>query len=73
MILINACVLFYKPQLSFSKDATIPGKEDAVIENKAVSEAVLETMIGEPAVSPALKLSLASRLPDLFIQGTIII
>nr|WIL10283.1 chalcone synthase [Grona styracifolia] len=59
--------------LSFSEDARIEGKEDAVIENKAVSEAVLETMIGEPAVSPALKQSLASRLPTLFNHGTIII
>lgn len=57
-------------QLSFSKDASIPEKEDAVIENKAVSSAVLETMIGEHAVSPDLKRCLAARLPALFDQGT---
>ncbi|RDY14729.1 Chalcone--flavonone isomerase 1B-1 [Mucuna pruriens] len=51
--------------LSFSQDATLPANEAAVIENKAVSEAVLETMIGENAVSPDLKRSLASRLPAL--------
>ncbi|KAL2323880.1 hypothetical protein Fmac_022938 [Flemingia macrophylla] len=55
--------------LSFSEDGTLPEKEAAVIENKAVSEAVLETMIGEHAVSPDLKRSLASRLPVLFNEG----
>ncbi|KAK7343265.1 hypothetical protein VNO77_11880 [Canavalia gladiata] len=55
--------------LSFSKDATLPENEDAVIENKAVSEAVLETMIGEHAVSPDLKRSLASRLPEALSQA----
>ncbi|XP_020235325.1 chalcone--flavonone isomerase 1A [Cajanus cajan] len=54
--------------LSFSEDGTLPGKEGAVIENKALSEAVLETMIGEHAVSPDLKRSLASRLPALLDQ-----
>ncbi|KAK7310276.1 hypothetical protein RJT34_07687 [Clitoria ternatea] len=52
--------------LSFSEDERVPEKEAAVIENKGVSEAVLETMIGEHAVSPDLKRSLASRLPALF-------
>ncbi|KAL9326675.1 hypothetical protein ACSQ67_007320 [Phaseolus vulgaris] len=47
--------------LSFSKDDTIPENEYVVIENKALSEAVLETMIGEIPVSPALKESLATR------------
>ncbi|CAJ1977739.1 unnamed protein product [Sphenostylis stenocarpa] len=59
--------VFYKQSptgtlgLSFSKDETIPEDEYAVIENKALSEAVLETMIGEIPVSPALKESLATR------------
>ncbi|KAI5401932.1 chalcone--flavanone isomerase 1B-1 [Lathyrus oleraceus] len=48
--------------LSFSKDETIPEHEHTVIHNKPVSEAVLETMIGEIPVSPALKESLATRL-----------
>nr|WPW46122.1 chalcone isomerase [Astragalus sinicus] len=52
--------------LGFSKDETIPEYEHAVINNKALSEAVLETMIGEIPVSPALKLSLATRLSELF-------
>ncbi|KAK7390735.1 hypothetical protein VNO78_18779 [Psophocarpus tetragonolobus] len=47
--------------LRFSKDDTIPEHEYAVIHNKPLSEAVLETMIGEIPVSPALKQSLASR------------
>ncbi|XP_020209203.1 chalcone--flavonone isomerase [Cajanus cajan] len=59
--------------LSFSQDETLPANEDAVIENKALSEAVLETMIGEHPVSPALKHSLASRLPALFNHGFIVI
>ncbi|CAJ1977738.1 unnamed protein product [Sphenostylis stenocarpa] len=58
--------------LSFSEDATIPGEEAAVIANKAVSAAVLETMIGEHAVSPDLKRSLASRLPVVLNDGIIV-
>ncbi|TKY50623.1 Chalcone--flavonone isomerase [Spatholobus suberectus] len=53
-------------------NGTIPGNECAVIENKVVSEPVLETMIGEPAVSPALKRNLASRLPALLNDGIVI-
>ncbi|KAJ1436405.1 Chalcone isomerase [Sesbania bispinosa] len=59
--------VFYKQSpkgtlgLYFSKDETIPEHEHTVIENKALSEAVLETMIGEIPVSPALKESLATR------------
>ncbi|KOM36542.1 hypothetical protein LR48_Vigan02g269200 [Vigna angularis] len=58
--------------LSFSEDASIPAEEAAVIENKAVSAAVLETMIGEHAVSPDLKRSLASRLPAVLNDGIIL-
>jgi len=47
--------------LRFSKDETIPEHEYAVINNKPLSEAVLETMIGEIPVSHALKESLATR------------
>ncbi|XP_027366189.1 chalcone--flavonone isomerase 2 [Abrus precatorius] len=55
--------------LSFSQDATIPEEEAAVIKNKPVSAAVLETMIGEHAVSPDLKRSLAARLPAVLSHG----
>ncbi|KAJ1436403.1 Chalcone isomerase [Sesbania bispinosa] len=58
--------------LSFSQDGTIPEKEAAVIENKAVSEAVLETMIGQHAVSPDLKRSLAARLPVALNEGILV-
>ncbi|KAE9611594.1 putative chalcone isomerase [Lupinus albus] len=55
--------------ISFSKDACIPKVEAAIIKNKAFSEAVLESMIGENGVSPAAKKSLATRLSKLFKQG----
>ncbi|XP_058774778.1 chalcone--flavanone isomerase 1B-2-like [Vicia villosa] len=48
--------------LSFSKNETIPEHEHTIIHNKPVSEAVLESMIGEIPVSPTLKESLATRL-----------
>ncbi|KAL5066703.1 hypothetical protein RYX36_017590 [Vicia faba] len=54
--------------LSFSKDETIPEHEHTIIHNKPVSEAVLETMIGEIPVSPSLKESLATRLYE-FMQN----
>ncbi|XP_061372231.1 chalcone--flavanone isomerase 1B-1-like [Gastrolobium bilobum] len=50
--------------LSFSKDQTLPEHEHTVIDNKPLSEAVLETMIGEIPVTPALKESLATRLSE---------
>ncbi|XP_057423580.1 chalcone--flavanone isomerase 2 [Lotus japonicus] len=52
--------------ISFSKDGSIPEVESAVIDNKLLSEAVLESMIGAHGVSPAAKQSLASRLSELF-------
>ncbi|XP_028784670.1 chalcone--flavonone isomerase 1A-like [Neltuma alba] len=52
--------------ISFSDDGTLPESVAGAIENKALSETVLETMIGEHAVSPALKQNLASRLAPLF-------
>ncbi|KAK7390736.1 hypothetical protein VNO78_18780 [Psophocarpus tetragonolobus] len=58
--------------LSFSQDATIPPKEDALIDNKPLSASVLETMIGQHAVSPDLKRSLASRLPAVFQHGILL-
>ncbi|RDY14725.1 Chalcone--flavonone isomerase 2, partial [Mucuna pruriens] len=55
--------------ISFSKDGTIPEVRNAVIENKLLSEAVLESMIGKHGVSPAAKQSLATRLSELFKEG----
>ncbi|KAK7390734.1 hypothetical protein VNO78_18778 [Psophocarpus tetragonolobus] len=55
--------------ISFSKDGSIPEVASTVIENKLLSEAVLESMIGKDGVSPAAKQSLASRLSHLFKEG----
>ncbi|KAJ1436406.1 Chalcone isomerase [Sesbania bispinosa] len=52
--------------VSFSKDESVPKVASAVIENKPLSEAVLESMIGKDGVSPAAKKKLASRLSKLF-------
>ncbi|XP_061975835.1 chalcone--flavanone isomerase-like [Populus nigra] len=51
--------------ISFSKDGSVPEIENAVIENKLLSEAVLESMIGKHGVSPAAKQSLATTLSEL--------
>ncbi|KAG8389445.1 hypothetical protein BUALT_Bualt02G0230200 [Buddleja alternifolia] len=51
-------------KISFSKDGSIPEHENAVIENKQLSEAVLESIIGRHGVSPEAKKSLA-LLPSL--------
>ncbi|XP_028799498.1 chalcone--flavonone isomerase 2-like [Neltuma alba] len=52
--------------ISFSDDGTLPKAAAGVIENKTLTETLVETMIGKHTVSPALKLSLASRLAALF-------
>nr|AYE39533.1 chalcone isomerase [Dioscorea alata] len=51
--------------IGFSKDGSIPKTWNAVIENKRLSEAILESIIGEHGVSPAAKKSLAFRLSKL--------
>ncbi|XP_051118598.1 chalcone--flavanone isomerase-like [Andrographis paniculata] len=51
--------------INFSKDGSIPESGGAVIENKALSEAVLESIIGKNGVSPPAKRSLAERLSEL--------
>ncbi|KAF5729555.1 CHI protein [Tripterygium wilfordii] len=51
--------------ISFSKDGSIPEAGKVVIENKLLSEAILESIIGKQGVSPAAKKSLAARLPVL--------
>ncbi|CAJ1977740.1 unnamed protein product [Sphenostylis stenocarpa] len=55
--------------ISFSKDGSIPEEATTVIENKLLSEAVLESMIGKHGVSPEAKQSLASRLSELLKDG----
>ncbi|KGN51256.1 chalcone--flavonone isomerase [Cucumis sativus] len=55
--------------ISFSKDGSIGEKEEEMvkkIENKLLSESVLESIVGKNGVSPAARLSLASRLSHLF-------
>ncbi|KAG1365721.1 Chalcone-flavonone isomerase family protein [Cocos nucifera] len=51
--------------IAFSKDSSVPEAGCAVIENKALCEAVLESIIGEHGVSPAAKRSLALRVSEL--------
>ncbi|XP_057486257.1 chalcone--flavanone isomerase-like [Actinidia eriantha] len=51
--------------IRFSKDCSIPETGNAVIENKHLSEAVLESIIGKHGVSPAAKQSLAARMSEL--------
>ncbi|RWR76860.1 chalcone--flavonone isomerase 2-like protein [Cinnamomum micranthum f. kanehirae] len=52
--------------IGFSKDSSIPEQAAGVIENKQMSEAVLESMIGKHGVSPEAKQSLATRVSQLF-------
>lgn len=51
--------------IAFSKDGSIPKVGDAVIENKLLSEAVLESIIGKQGVSPGARQSVAARLSEL--------
>ncbi|KAM1819588.1 hypothetical protein ACFX15_001155 [Malus domestica] len=51
--------------ISFSRDASVPEAANVVIENKLLSEAVLESIVGKHGVSPAAKQSLATRLSEL--------
>nr|AEV53926.1 chalcone isomerase [Brunfelsia brasiliensis subsp. macrocalyx] len=51
--------------ISFSKDDSVAGSGNVVIENKQLSEAVLESIIGKHGVSPAAKCSLAERVSEL--------
>ncbi|XP_022133567.1 chalcone--flavonone isomerase [Momordica charantia] len=55
--------------ISFSKDGSIPEKGRATIENKLLSESVLESIIGKNGVSPAARLSLATRFSQLMLQN----
>ncbi|KAK1378125.1 Chalcone-flavonone isomerase family protein [Heracleum sosnowskyi] len=51
--------------IGFSKDSSIPEEGKAVIDNKQLAEAVLDSIIGEHGVSPDAKHSLAARISDL--------
>lgn len=51
--------------ISFSKDGSLPEKENAVIENKLLSEAVLASIIGKHGISPDAKQSLGARISEL--------
>lgn len=51
--------------IGFSKDSSVPEAGTAVIDNKTLSEAVLESIIGEHGVSPSAKRSLALRMYEL--------
>lgn len=52
-------------QIAFWKDDIIPMTGQAVVENKLLAEAVLESIIGSNGVSPATRQSLAERLAQL--------
>ncbi|XP_065872274.1 chalcone--flavanone isomerase-like [Euphorbia lathyris] len=52
--------------ITFWKEGSIPETENGVIENKLLSEAVLESIIGKEGVSPAARSSIASRLSQSF-------
>jgi chalcone isomerase len=56
-------------QVAFSDDSSAPGAGIAAIENKALCEAVLESIIGERSVSPATKQSIATRVPEILKGG----
>jgi chalcone isomerase len=67
----GASILFTQSPLGlltigFSKDGLLPETGKVVIENKQLSEAVLESIIGKHGVSPAAKQSLAARVAALF-------
>nr|UXM19715.1 chalcone isomerase [Hydrangea macrophylla] len=67
----GASILFTQSPLgsltiAFSKDGSLPEEGVTVIENKQLSEAVLESIIGKHGVSPQAKQSLATRIVGLF-------
>lgn len=51
-------------KIAFSEDGSIPEAGVAVIENRALTRALLESIVGENGVSPAAKQSLALRLSE---------
>nr|WLK78563.1 chalcone isomerase [Salvia plebeia] len=55
--------------IAFSKDGSIPEQGKAVIENKLLAEAILESIIGKQGVSPTARQSLAARVSELLKQA----
>lgn len=51
--------------IAFSKDDSMPDKATAVIDSKALGQAILASIIGKNGVSPVAKASLAERLSQL--------
>ncbi|KAL1213712.1 Chalcone--flavanone isomerase 1 [Cardamine amara subsp. amara] len=58
--------------IAFSKDDNIPETGEAVIENKLLAEAVLESIIGKKGVSPGTRLSMAERLAQLMNEKKVV-
>nr|QLM00654.1 chalcone isomerase 1 [Ziziphora clinopodioides subsp. bungeana] len=56
--------------IAFSKDGSIPEEGKAVIENKLLAQAILESIIGKHGVSPTARQSLAARISDLLKQNS---
>ncbi|XP_058109879.1 chalcone--flavanone isomerase-like [Magnolia sinica] len=51
--------------IGFSKDSSVPEQGNAVIENRQLMEAVIESIIGQHGVSPEAKQCLATRVSEL--------
>lgn len=62
------CCYIWISQIAFSKDEEVPRSGNAVIKNKLLGEAIIESMIGKNGVSPATKKSIAERLSKLMNQ-----
>ncbi|THU72988.1 hypothetical protein C4D60_Mb04t18040 [Musa balbisiana] len=54
--------------IAFSKDGSMPEAGSAMIQNQPLSQAILESIIGEHGVSPGAKRSLALRFSELLKQ-----
>lgn len=65
---MRSSLTFLILQIAFSKDDSVPEQGKAVIENKLLAEAILESIIGEHGVSPTARQSLAARVSDLLKQ-----
>lgn len=51
--------------IALSEDGSVPEASNTVIENRQLTEAIFESMIGKHGVSPEAKTSLASRISEL--------
>nr|APT37062.1 chalcone isomerase [Coleus scutellarioides] len=54
--------------IAFPKDGSVPEQGKAVIQNKLLAEAILESIIGKHGVPPTARKSLATRVSDLLKQ-----